>query len=253
MTRAVLDRHAGALGVALFLVLWELAARLVWRDPAVLPSPVQALAQAWTVLTWRELLGHVGVSLGRILAGFATAAALGVGLGLACGWFRTLSLIVRPLVEVLRPIPPLAWIPIAIVWFGLGEPSKVFVIVLGAFFPIFTNAYRGMTMIPPVLVRAARTMDVEGWRLLWRVAVPAAMPDVAVGLRVGFGLAFGILVAAELIAAERGMGYLIMEARQLGNLGVSVFGIVLIGVVSLLADRQLGAVIARTVGRWAKV
>jgi ABC-type nitrate/sulfonate/bicarbonate transport system permease component len=96
-------------------------------------------------------------------------------------------------------------------------------------------------------------MDVEGWRLLWRVAVPAAMPDVAVGLRVGFGLAFGILVAAELIAAERGMGYLIMEARQLGNLGVSVFGIVLIGVVSLLADRQLGAVIARTVGRWAKV
>ncbi|MBL8571305.1 MAG: ABC transporter permease [Phreatobacter sp.] len=251
--RHAIDRYAGTIGVALFLLIWELAARLVWRDPAVLPSPIQAIGQAWTVLTLPELLGHVGVSLGRILAGFAIAATLGVGLGLACGWFRALGWIVRPLVEVLRPIPPLAWIPLAIVWFGLGEPSKIFVIVLGAFFPIFTNAYRGMTMIPPVLFRAARTMDVEGWRLLWRVAVPAAMPDVAVGLRVGFGLAFGILVAAELIAAERGMGHLIMEARQLGHLGVSVFGIVLIGVVSLLADRQLGIVIARTVGRWAKV
>jgi ABC-type nitrate/sulfonate/bicarbonate transport system permease component len=253
MTRDILDRHAGATGVALFLLVWEVAARLVWRDPSVLPSPIQSLAQAWYVLTWPELLGHVGVSLGRILAGFAIAAVLGVGLGLACGWFRTLGWIVRPLVEVLRPIPPLAWIPIAIVWFGLGEPSKVFVIVLGAFFPIFTNAYRGITMVSPVLFRAARTMDVEGWRLLWKVAVPAAMPDVAVGLRVGLGLAFGILVAAELIAAERGMGYLIMEARQLGNLGVSVFGIVLIGTVSLLADWQLGVVIARTVGRWSKV
>jgi ABC-type nitrate/sulfonate/bicarbonate transport system permease component len=249
----MIDRNAGAVGVALFLLAWEVAARFVWRDPSVLPSPVQALAQAWTVLTWPELLGHVGVSLGRILAGFAIAALLGIGLGLACGWFRTFGLVLRPAVEVLRPIPPLAWIPIAIVWFGLGEPSKVFVIVLGAFFPIFTNAYRGMTMIPPVLIRAARTMDVDGWRLLWKVAVPAAMPDVAVGLRVGFGLAFGILVAAELIAAERGMGHLIMEARQLGHLGVSIFGIILIGTVNLLADRQLGAIIAHTVGRWAKV
>jgi ABC-type nitrate/sulfonate/bicarbonate transport system permease component len=253
MIRATVHRNPGTFGVILFLLIWELAARLIWRDPSVLPSPVQALAQAWTVLTLPELLGHIGISLGRILAGFTTAAVLGVGLGIACGWFRTLSLVIRPAVEVLRPIPPLAWIPIAIVWFGLGELSKVFVIVLGAFFPIFTNAYRGMTMVPPVLLRAARSMDVDGWRLLWRVALPAAMPDIAVGLRVGFGLAFGILVAAELIAAERGMGHLIMEARQLGHLGVSVFGIILIGTVSLLADRQLGAIIARTVGRWAKV
>jgi ABC-type nitrate/sulfonate/bicarbonate transport system permease component len=253
MIRASVERHAGAIGVVAFLLVWELAARLVWRDPTVLPSPVQAVAQAWSVLTWQELLGHVGISLWRILAGFAIAAILGVGFGLACGWFRTLSLIVRPIVEVLRPIPPLAWIPIAIIWFGLGEPSKVFVIVLGAFFPIFTNAFRGMALVPPVLLRAAQTMDVRGWRLLWKVAVPASMPDVAVGLRVGFGLAFGILVAAELIAADRGMGHLIMESRQLGRLGVSIFGIFLIGTVTMLADRQLGAVIARTVGRWAKV
>lgn len=248
-----LERHAGALGVAAVLLAWEVSARLVWRDPAVLPAPTQALAQAAAVLSAGELAGHVLTSLGRILAGFLIAAVLGVGLGLASGWFRIAGMIVRPLVEVLRPIPPLAWIPLAIVWFGLGEGSKIFVIALGAFFPIFTNAYRGITMVPPVLFRAARSMDVRGMRLLWRVALPAAMPDVAVGLRVGFGLAFGVLVAAELIAAERGMGHLIMEARQLGHLGVSIFGIILIGTANMLADRELGRLIARTVGRWAKV
>jgi ABC-type nitrate/sulfonate/bicarbonate transport system permease component len=253
VTGSVLDRNAGAVGVVVFFLFWEFVARLVWHDPSVLPSPTQALLQAWQVLTFQELLGHVGISLARIVAGFAIAAVVGVMLGIACGWFRTLGSILGPLVELLRPIPPLAWIPIAIVWFGLGEPSKVFVIALGAFFPIFTNAYRGLTMISPVLFRAARTMDVDGWRLLWKVAVPAAMPDVAIGLRVGFGLAFGVLVAAELIASDKGMGYLIMEARQVGHLGVSVFGIILIGTVNLLVDRQLGNIIARTIGRWAKV
>ena len=110
-----------------------------------------------------------------------------------------------------------------------------------------------MTMVPPVLIRAARSMDVDGVRLLWQVAVPASLPDIATGLRIGFGLSFGILVAAELIAAERGMGYLIMESRHLGQLGVAIFGIVLIGLVNLLADRQLVVIIQRTIGRWAAV
>jgi ABC-type nitrate/sulfonate/bicarbonate transport system permease component len=101
-----------------------------------------------------------------------------------------------------------------------------------------------------VILRAARTMDVDGVRLLVKVAIPAAMPDIATGLRIGFGLGFGVLVAAELIAAERGMGHLVMEARQLGQLGVSIFGIFLIGIVNLIADRQLARLIGRTIGRW---
>ena len=101
-----------------------------------------------------------------------------------------------------------------------------------------------------MILRAARSMDVDGLRLLAKVAVPAAMPDIATGLRIGFGLGFGVLVAAELIAAERGMGHLVMEARQLGQLGISVFGIFLIGIVNLVADHQLAAAIRRTVGRW---
>jgi ABC-type nitrate/sulfonate/bicarbonate transport system permease component len=251
MSASLAERYAGTLGVALFVGLWELAARLVWRDPLVLPAPSAALALAWATLSAGELAAHVGASLGRILAGFVLGALAGVALGIAAGWYRLVALVCRPFIEVLRPIPPLAWIPIAIVWFGLGEPSKIFVIFLGAFFPVFTSAYRGMNGIPPVILRAARTMEVDGPMLLIKVAVPAALPDIATGLRVGFGLSFGILVAAELIAAERGMGYLVMQSRQLGQLGVSIFAIFLIGLVNLIADHQLARVIRRIVGRWA--
>jgi ABC-type nitrate/sulfonate/bicarbonate transport system permease component len=241
----------GTLGAVLVLLAWELGARFGWRDATVLPSPTQAIAAARQHLTAAELAQHVGASLGRIVAGFLLAAIAGVALGVAAGWYRGLGRLVRPLVDLLRPIPPLAWIPIAIVWFGLGEPSKVFVIFLGAFFPIFTNAWRGMTSIPPALLAAARTMDVDGPGLLVKVALPAALPDIATGLRVGFGLSFGILVAAELIAAERGMGYLVMHARQLGQLGVAVFAILLIGVVTLVADAVLAVLLRRWLGRRA--
>lgn len=247
------ERYAGTAGVVCLLGAWELMARFVWQDASTLPAPSQALAVTFAVHSILDILGHVLISLGRILAGFGIAAVLGVGLGIVCGWSRIAAILVRPFVEVLRPIPPLAWIPIAIVWFGLDETSKVFVIFLGAFFPIFTSAWKAMTMVPPVLIRAARSMDVDGVRLLWQVAVPASLPDIATGLRIGFGLSFGILVAAELIAAERGMGYLIMESRHLGQLGVAIFGIVLIGLVNLLADRQLVVIIQRTIGRWAAV
>ncbi len=239
----------GAIGAFTVIALWEGSARLVWSDAQVLPAPTQAIAAAWQHLSAAELAQHVGWSLWRILAGFALGALAGVALGVASGWYVWLARLVRPIVELLRPIPPLAWIPIAIVWFGLGEPSKIFVIFLGAFFPIFTNAWRGMMSVSPVLLAAARTMDVDGPALLFKVALPAALPDISTGLRVGFGLSFGILVAAELIAAERGMGFLVMHSRQLGQLGVAVFAILLIGFVTLVADSLLAATLRRLVGR----
>ena len=238
MTR--LHRHGlGALGALAFLALWEISARFVWRDAQVLPSPTQAIAAAAHYLTAGELAAHIGISLSRIVGGFTLGAAAGIALGVASGWYAWLGRIVRPIVDLLRPIPPLAWIPIAIVWFGLGEPSKWFVIFLGAFFPIFTNAYRGMASIPPVLLRAARTMDVDGARLLFKVAIPAAMPDVATGLRVGFGLSFGTLVAAELIAAQEGLGFRMQQAQLYYDLSTIFVGLIAIGVLGLLMDRLL--------------
>lgn len=244
-------RTLGVLGAAGVLVAWELAARFLWHDAQVLPSPTQSLAAAAATLTPRELAEHVGASLWRIVAGFALGAGAGMLLGIATGWYAPLARFVRPFVELLRPIPPLAWIPIAIVWFGLGEMSKIFVIFLGAFFPVFTNAWRGMRSIPPVLLSAARTMDVDGPALLFKVAIPAALPDISTGLRVGFGLSFGILVAAELIAAERGLGFLVMHSRMLGQLGVAVFAILLIGLVTLAADSALALALRRLLGHRA--
>jgi ABC-type nitrate/sulfonate/bicarbonate transport system permease component len=242
----------GVAGTIAFLALWELAAR-AGPASALFPPPSRAIAEALTTLPPAAIADHVAVSLGRITAGFAAGAALGVAVAVAAGWYRTFGNFVRPVIELLRPIPPLAWIPMAIVWFGLGEASKVFVIFLGAFFPVLTNAYRGITAVDPTLVRAAQTMDVTGIALLWRVMLPAALPDIAVGLRVGWGLSFGVLVAAELIAADRGMGFMIMNARQTAEVGVIIFGILLIGLATLATDWVLGAAIRRSVGRWHAV
>ena len=242
-------RLLGLIGASSIVILREASARLVGADAQVLPAPTQAVAAAWRNLSAAELAQHIGWSLWRIVAGFALGALAGVILGVASGWYAWLARLVRPLVEMLRPNPPLAWIPLAIVWFGLGAPSKIFGIYLGAFFPIFPHAWRGMVSVPPVLLAAARTMDVDGPALLFKVALPAALPDISTGLRVGFGLSFGILVAAELIAAERGMGYLVMQSRQLGQLGVAVFAILLIGIVTLVADSALAALLRRWVGR----
>ena len=241
----------GLIGVVLLLLFWEAAARLVWRDPQGLPSPMQCLMAAWNYLTPHELARHVGTSLARVLGGFALASFAGIVLGACAAWYKPVARVVRPIVDLLRPIPPLAWIPMAIIWFGLGESSKGFVIFLGAFFPIFTNALRGMGSVSPMLLRAARTMDVDGPELLLRVALPAALPDIVTGLRVGLGLAFGILIAAELIAADSGIGYLVMQSRETGQMGVAIFGVILIGLLSLICDGTLSVVVRLIGGRGA--
>jgi ABC-type nitrate/sulfonate/bicarbonate transport system permease component len=157
----------------------------------------------------------------------------------------------RPLIELLRPIPPLAWIPLAIIWFGLGEPSKFFIIFLGAFFPVVTAAYYGVKSVDPVLIRAAQTLGYSGAELLRRVILPASSPDLATGLRIGWGLSFGVLVAAELIAADRGLGFMIMNARNTGqSVSVIVVGILLIGALNLVTDAAIGGAIQRWIARW---
>ena len=249
-TARLRDAMLGAAGTLGVLLVWEAVARSGAVSPAVFPPPSVAIPEALRRVPPGELWQHVSASLLRIVWGFCLGAGPGILVGVASGWYRTLGVLVRPVIELVRPIPPLAWIPMAIIWFGLGEPSKVFVIFLAAFFPVFTNTYKGMVGIDPLLLRAAQTMGLSGPQLLLRVAVPAALPDIATGLRVGWGLSFGILVAAELIAAEQGMGFLIMHARLLGEVSVIIFGILLIGATNLVTDACLAGVIRRWLGRW---
>lgn len=240
----------GLIGVLVALAVWEGLARSGMVSQAVFPPPTRAVTTGLAKVSPADLAAHVWTSLQRILLGFSLGAFLGIALAILGGWYRVIGNLVRPVVELLRPIPPLAWIPMAIVWFGLGEPSKVFLVFLGAFFPVLTNAWKGMAGIDATLLRAAQTMGLKGPELLVKVAIPAALPDIATGLRIGWGLAFGVLVAAELIAAESGLGYLIMNARQLGEVEVIILGILVIGALNLATDALLGALLAMWMGKW---
>jgi ABC-type nitrate/sulfonate/bicarbonate transport system permease component len=188
----------------------------------------------------------------RVTQGFLFGAILGISLGITAGWYQRMGNVIRAPIELLRPIPPLAWIPLAIIWLGLGEGSKVLIIFFGAFFPIFTNTYKGMVNVDPALMRAGQALGLKGWRLLVWVGIPAISPDIALAIRVGFTYSFGAMVAAELIASESGIGYLIMNARNFGDIALVIFGILIIGTLSLLIDFLLQWLIARRM-KWMEV
>jgi ABC-type nitrate/sulfonate/bicarbonate transport system permease component/ABC-type nitrate/sulfonate/bicarbonate transport system substrate-binding protein len=238
------------LGGLAALATWQLVASTGVLDPAVFPGPLAVARAALTDAPPGLVIASALTSLGRVATGFVLGAGLGIALGIAGGWYRGLGRLVQGPLELLRPIPPLAWIPLAILWFGLGEPSKVFVIFLGAFFPVLTSTWKGMRGIDPDLLRAGQSLGVRGGRLLARVALPAALPDIAVGLRIAWSLSFGALVAAELIAADRGLGFMIMHARELGRVAVIVYGIILIGAVNLATDRLIAELVLKRQLRW---
>ncbi|HUG61550.1 MAG TPA: ABC transporter permease [Methylomirabilota bacterium] len=252
MTREqVNDFLLGLAGIAIVVGLWEAAAHGGLIDPRVFPSPSMAIAAATERLGFGRVIEHMGWSLMRVFSGFLLGTLAGIVVGVAAGWYTAFGLVARPLIELLRPIPPLAWIPLAIIWFGLGEPSKYFIIFLGAFFPVVTAAYHGVSSVDPVLIRAAQTFGLKGVNLLLRVALPAAAPDLATGIRIAWGLSFGVLVAAELIAADRGLGFLIMNERNTGgSVGIIIIGILLIGMLNLLTDAAIASAINRSIGRW---
>ena len=232
------------------MLLWQVAASTGWINRAVLASPSEVLAIAVVQVTDGSLFLHCGVSFARVLGGFALGATLGVALGVTMGRIETFRRAVNPIVEIMRPIPPLAWIPLAIIWFGIGEASKVFLIAVTVFFPVVVNTYKGVAHIDPVLIRAARALDARLGAVLIHVALPAAMPDIATGLRVGWSLSWAVLVAAEMLAAKSGLGFLVTEAMNLGRFDRVVFGIIVIGIVSVASDFVLRAIIDRYLLSW---
>ncbi|MFO7321751.1 MAG: ABC transporter permease [Chloroflexota bacterium] len=238
------------IGVIALVVVWQVIVALQVINPRIFPGPIQVLETALTRVPVDELFGHLRASLLRVASGFALGAVLGITVGIATGWYRRLGKVVWAPLELLRPIPPLAWIPLALIWFGLGEESKVFIIFLSAFFPIVTNTYKGMIQTDPVLLRAAQTLGLDGLRLLARVAVPAALPDIATGLRIGWSLSFGSLVAAEILAAREGLGFLVMRGREIGEVGLIVYAIILIGILNLVTDHLFYEFVLKRRLRW---
>lgn len=234
-------RGAGrvALYVALplaLVALWQLAFELRLIRPILLPSPLKVAAAFWELAASGDLFRHLSISLLRVLEGFAVAALAGLLLGVGIGLSRTLDRLTDLTVQILKPIPPIAWIPLAILWFGIGEAGKVYIIFLGAFFPILVNTIDGIRQTDHRFVELARILEVTRGRFIVQVVLPGALPAIMTGLRVGLMVAWMCVVAAELIAASSGIGYLIMDARQMSQTDQVLVGMVTIGAMGKLLD-----------------
>jgi NitT/TauT family transport system permease protein len=239
-----------------FLLFWHVLTDVLGLfPPIVLPSPEKVFFTLYEKITVpvgeARLFGHVGVSLVRILVGVGIALALALPLGILMGWYEDLDSLASPLIEILRPIPPIAWIPLAILWFGIGLGSKVFIIAIGAFFPALINTYIGVKFVDPLLIKAAQTLGAKDKNILWEVVLPASVPLIVAGVRISVGVGMMCLVAAELVAASTGLGYLIMLGGDDLKPELSITGMILIGVLGLIADRVI-LQIERRVVYWKK-
>jgi NitT/TauT family transport system permease protein len=234
--RALLrPRHpvARVLGLLTLLVLWELLTRTGWVPALFLPSPLGVLAAGADMLRTGELPGHVAISLQRILLGFGLGALGGVAVGLAVGVFSLAEAIGNPLIAATFPIPKIALLPLLILWLGIGEASKVAVIMLGVFFPMAINTSTGVRHADPLLLRAAVSFGAGRWSLIRKVMLPSALPMIFAGLKLGAGTSLLLLVAAEMIAASSGIGFLILHAQNLMETTTLMVGIVLLSLLGL--------------------
>ena len=240
--------------VFLIVVPW-VAAVLLWYgvylsgfvSPALVPTPGQVVAQFRRMFTTQRLWFDMYMSFQRVMLGVLSGVALAVPVGFLLGWYRPVRAVVDPLVNFFRSLPPIALIPLVIVYFGIGEVAKVVMLFYAAFFSGVIVMYEGIIQINPLFVRVARTLGATDGEIFWRVVVPLAVPHVLTALRVALGVTWATLVASELIAAQRGLGAVIQNASNYFQIDIIYMGIICIGLIALGMDRALRAVAGRLV------
>lgn len=217
----------------------------------IFPTPGEVVAAAWELTRDGTLFDHIGASLFRVAVGYGLAVLVAVPLGLWMGWVRAAHLTLNPLVQILRPISPIAWIPIAILWFGVGNASPIYLIFISSVFPMVLQAANGVHGIEKRYLRAAENFGVSRRWLFSKVVIPAAMPQIVVGMRVGLGVAWLVVVAAEMIALHSGLGYLIIDSRNAGNrYDLVIAGMVVIGLIGLVLDGLMRLLESHRSVRW---
>ena len=204
------------------------------------PTPAQVVRGFAELVRNGTLVQHVAASLMRVTIGYVGAVMVAIPLGVLMGWFPQIFYAVNPLIQLLRPISPIAWIPLAILWFGVGNLSPIFLIFISSFFPMVVGAASGVQTVERQYIRAAMNFGIKEHILLRKVVVPAALPQIIVGMRLGLGVAWLVVVAAEMIAVDSGLGYLIIDSRNAGNrYDLVVAAMVIIGVMGFLLDTVL--------------
>jgi NitT/TauT family transport system permease protein len=246
------DFAHGALVPAILIILWEAGSRFGLFSEVLLPSPTAVAIKWWayllplqpqeagqSYLAWLvsgEMLHDAYSSLFRVIAGFIIGAGLALPLGLLMGASPRIYDLFNPLMQILRPIPPIAYIPLAILWFGLGNPPSFFLIAIGAFFPVLMNTIAGVRQVDGIYLRAARNLGVNQWTMFTRVILPAATPYILAGVRIGIGTAFIVVIVSEMIAVNDGLGFRILEAREFMWSDKIIAGMITIGLLGLLID-----------------
>ena len=237
--------------VASAIIIWEIIARII-NKKYILPSFREVVTAFLKLVSEGELYRDIITSLNYFVIGMGVAIAVGIPLGVMMGWFKTFDKAVDPIIEVIRPIPPLAWIPFAILWFGLSKYAAGFVIFVGAVFPILVNTYTGFRNTPKVLVESGKVLGCTKNRdLIFRIALPAALPSIATGIRVGMGVGWMCVVAAELFGVSTyGIGWKIWRYNDLHNMTMVLTYMLMLGLIALVIDRLFRYIVQEWWLKW---
>jgi NitT/TauT family transport system permease protein len=231
-----LSRFLLPLLAAAFVVLaWHYG--VVLSHTKIFPSPLAVLRGIEQLAARSLLWRYIGDSLLRVACGYLLAVLLGVPCGILLGWYPQAARAANPVIQMLRPISPLAWMPLAVIWFGVSNAAPIFLIFLASFFPIVVSTMNGVRNVPPMYLQAGRNFGLTPGQLMRRIVFPAILPRVVIGLRIAFGIAWLVLVAAEMIAVDSGLGYLIIDSRNAGKrYDLVIGGMLLIGLIGLTLD-----------------
>jgi NitT/TauT family transport system permease protein len=235
----------GLLAFLLLLVSWELAALLSGWSTHIFPDPLTVALSLVDLITDGTLLKHTVASLFRVTTGFFLAVLLGIPLGIVLGRIRAAFAVVNPVIQFLRPISPLAWIPLAMLWFGIGDPPAIFLIFLASFFPLVVSTTIAVANINPTFFQVAANFDFRRSELITKLIMPAIMPEVVTALRLTITIAWLVVVAAEMIAVQSGLGYLILDSRNALRMDYVMDGMIVIGTIGLILDylmKRLGRI-----------
>lgn len=220
----------------LLMVFWQIASVSGLLESRILPAPTAVVAAFWELLTSGELWKHVKVSAGRAIVGLLIGGGLGLFLGLLNGSSKIASTLLDTTLQMIRNIPALALIPLVILWFGIDESAKLFLVAIGVFFPIYINTYHGIRSVDPQLIEMGQSYGLTRWQLYKDIILPGALPSILVGLRFALGLVWVLLIVAETISAQAGIGYMTMNAREFLQTDVVLVGILLYALLGKLAD-----------------
>jgi NitT/TauT family transport system permease protein len=220
---------------ALLVALWHYS--VVWTATKVFPSPMNVELGIAELFHKHVLWADIEDSLRRVAIGFGLAVVIGIPLGLSLGWYPSANQVVNPVIQLVRPISPIAWIPVAIIFFGVGDHAAIFLVFLGSFFPILVACVSGVSSVPPIFRSAGRNFGLSTPQLLARVIFPAALPQILIGARIALGIAWLVVVAGEMIAVDSGLGYLVIDSRNSGKrYDLVVAAMLMIGVIGLALD-----------------